>query len=85
MSNEFVAKRRKLRVTIDDVQYELAFPKVREIEEFQRTSQGVKEKDALGVLIGFLETLGLKAEAARSLEPDDLQEIVKILTGQKKS
>ncbi len=80
---EFKAKRRKLRITIDEKTHEVVFPKVSQLERFQEDS--LKEKDDLKGVLSFLESLGLPASAARELEPDDLAEVVRLLTGQKKS
>lgn len=81
---EFKAKRRKLNVTIEDKKFEVRFPLMGELDQYRQDI--VASKDGGGELLNqLLVGLGLPIEAQAQLEPGDLQEIVMLLTDQKKS
>lgn len=82
---EFKAKRRKLKVTVDEAQFEVRFPTLGELDEYRE-----KVKSASGDSVGLelqslLVALGLPADAQKTLEPMDFKELVEILTDQKKT
>jgi hypothetical protein len=82
---EFKAKRRTLSLIIDGVSHEVRFPKTKEQYELEGKLKAAGDGGAADVLFDFLGALGLAREAAMDLEAEDLLEIVKIITGQKKS
>jgi len=75
-------KRRVLEIEFGDEKFEVAFPTVRQVENFQ---VGAKGEDSLTPTIDFLAALGLPKDAAYELEPTMLTEIINVLAGQKKS
>jgi 6-phosphogluconate dehydrogenase (decarboxylating) len=80
---EFKAKRRTLKVIVDDVSHMVKFPSLGELDQYRKEikKEGADETDTL---FNFLETLGLKKEVALSLEAGDVTEIVNIISGEKK-
>lgn len=81
---EFKAQRRTLKVTIDEKVYNVKFPLSGQIEEWRENSKGKPGEEAEDSLKDLLAELGLPREAIKQLEIADYQEIVRILTNQKK-
>lgn len=81
---EFKAKRRKLKVTVDEKIFEVRFPKLGELDIYREQAKDSKS-DAGSTLSDFLESLGLPKDAQKELEVGDLSEIVNLLTDQKKT
>lgn len=79
---EFKAKRRTLTVNIDGDAHIVRFPLLGELREYREKLVG---NDGEKLLTEFLVGLGLSAEAQESLELSDLNEIVGLLTDQKKT
>jgi hypothetical protein len=80
---EFKAKRRKLKVTVDDQVFEVSFPKLGELSEYREKLETAESKGK--VLTNWLASLGFPEDAQNQLEAGDLTEIIEILTDQKKS
>ncbi len=79
---EFKAKRRKLKVTIDESVFEVKFPTLGELSEYRsKVKDSVENEEHLA---DFISSLGLPKDAQKTLEPSDLSEIVGLLTDQKK-
>ena len=81
---EFKAKRRKLKITVDEKVFEVRFPKLGELNQYKEKIKD-PSADIPKELELFLSELGLPAEAQLSLEIGDLGEIVGLLTDQKKT
>lgn len=80
---EFKAKRRKLKVTIDEMTFEVKFPTLGELSEYRAKVKDAPESEEH--LAEFMASLGLPKDAQKSLEPSDISEIVGLLTDQKKA
>jgi len=81
---EFKAKRRKLKITIDEKVFEVKFPTLGELHAY-RVELETKKDSAGELLEGLLSQLGLPKEAQAMLESPDLNEIISLLTDQKKT
>jgi hypothetical protein len=81
---EFKAKRRKLNIEIEGQKYEVSFPRLKDLHDYQENVQGKKDVDMTKMLGEFLSSLGLPLEAQQELEAPDLKEIVDLLSDQKK-
>lgn len=79
---DFVAKRRTLKITIDGAEHIVRFPLLGELKEYR---EKLKSGDNESLLSEFLTGLGLPQEAQAMLEMPDLNEIVGLLTDQKKT
>jgi hypothetical protein len=81
---DFVAKRRTLKITIDGTAHVVRFPLLGELREYRLK---LKEDNSDGevALSNFLASLGLPHEAQGLLEIADLNEVVTLLTDQKKT
>lgn len=82
---EFKAKRRKLKVTIEDVVYEVKFPTLGELNDYRKQLKLTAIDEQESLLASLLASLGLPQSAQDCLEPSDLKEIVDLLTDQKKT
>lgn len=79
---EFTAKRRTLKVKIEGTAHQVRFPLLGELKEYR---EKLKDGDGEKLLSEFLVNLGLPSEAQSQLELADLNEIVGLLTDQKKT
>ena len=79
---EFKAKRRTLTVNIEGTAHLVRFPLLGELKEYRENLTG---GDGEKLLTEFLIGLGLSAEAQGQLKLSDLNEIVGLLTDQKKT
>ena len=75
-------KRKVLNLKFDGQDFALKFPTVKQIKEL--TVKKEEESD-LDMTVRFLAELGLPQETTLDMEPDHIQEIFAVLTGQKKS
>lgn len=82
---EFKAKRRKLKVTVDDQIFEVRFPTLGELDEYREKVKGAPDESMGTQLQNLIAMLGLPADAQKTLEPMDFKELVDILTDQKKT
>jgi hypothetical protein len=80
---EFKAKRRKLKVTIDDKTYSVRFPHLGEMDEYRRSVKDKSEDEQQEALLELIASFGLPREAILELEVPDFKEIVHLLTDQK--
>lgn len=80
---EFKAKRRKMNITIEEDKFVVRFPLLGELDQYREDMKNPELAE--GLLGKFLEGLGLPIEAQKRLEPEDLNEIVMLLTDQKKA
>lgn len=81
---EFKAKRRTLRVNIDDTIHEVRFPRMGELDAYREKIEGKSDEEKGKALADFLADSGLPVQAQEQLEPADFKEIVQLLTDQKK-
>lgn len=81
---EFKAKRRTLKITMDEKVYQVRFPRLGELDAYRAKSKD-PSIDMNEALSDFLVDLGLPKEAQKELEIGDLGEIVNLLTDQKKT
>ncbi len=90
MEKEIVIKRVSFNLTIDGQKYKVNKPNMRMIRKFtaeQKELEKAENKDEalLDGSIKFLANLGLPEEVVEELDPEMLEEITKLVTGQKKS
>lgn len=77
---EFKPKKKKIKVILDDVSYEMRMPTVKEIKNI---SKEVGEDD-LDSTIQYFHRLGLPVEATESLDLDDFRDLSEMLFSVKK-
>jgi hypothetical protein len=75
-------KKRVLNLKFGGKDYSLSFPTVRQLKDLSVKKQDETELD---MTVRFLVELGLPEEVILDMEPDHVQEVVSVLTGQKKS
>lgn len=75
-------KRKVLNLKFEGQELVIKFPTVKQIKELS-----VKKEDEtdLEMTVRFLSELGLPEATTLDMEPDHIQEIISVLTGQKKS
>jgi len=76
-------KRSEFIFKMDDEQYRVKHPTVKELEVFQKKNSEKEEMDIEGV-VDFLEGLGLPKDVAYSMEPSHLNIVVDAISGNKK-
>ena len=77
---EFI--RRELKFKLDDVEYNLKFPSVKQISLYSKEYD--ESDDKFICVINFLANLGLKSEISEGMEMNHLTQIVEALTQEKK-
>ena len=88
MSNaqKIEVKRKVFCFTIDEKDYEVKPPTLRQVRELNQRIKAKKEdEDEIDFSVSFLDELGLPKEVGMDLQPEMLQFIVETVTGEKKS
>jgi len=75
-------KRKVLNLKFDGQELSLKFPTVRQIKELSVKKENESDLD---MTVRFLSELGLPEATTLDMEPSHIEEIVSVLTGQKKS
>lgn len=83
MTMEFRAKRRTLKVFVDDDTFEVKFPTQGQLTEYRKSLESEPGK-AETLLENFLAQFGLPVEAYKRLELPDAKQLIELLTDQKK-
>lgn len=82
---EFTAKRRVLKVTIEDKIYEVLFPTLRQITDYQVEATEDSSASNVGNLMSkLLETLGLPIDAQMAVDQEAISTIIGLLFDKKK-
>jgi hypothetical protein len=81
---EFVAKKKKVKVTIEGSASEMVVPSIGQLEVFYDQINKAEPKDAIGIYIKFLVSLGLDEKSCKELDFDSMIELVKFVTAPKK-
>ena len=89
MEKKFTIERVSFELTIDGKDYKVTKPNMKMLKGFTRKQKELEEnKDELAIVeesTKFLVDLGLPEEVCDELDPEMLEDITKIVTGQKKS
>lgn len=75
-------KRRVLKFSLDDVDYNLNYPTVKQVAEYSREYS--ESTDQIETVINFLDGLGLGREVCEGMEMPHLNQILEKLTEEKK-
>lgn len=81
---EFVSKKYKLKVTINDKVYEINSPTVGETEDLQAQREGKSFKEQGELTIKFIEKLGIPVEAQREIANTDYKDFIEFILDHKK-
>lgn len=81
---EFVAKRKKLKVSIDGVSYEMRCPTIGERDNFTEKLKDEKPEGVIKAYAEWYEGLGLPKSALYSLDADDFFELIEFISTPKK-
>lgn len=82
---EFIAKNKKMKVTIEGQSYEMRSPSVGESEELSENLEKLENgKGATKVYYAFFESLGLPAEAQKKMDSDDFMDFISFVLKPKK-
>jgi len=73
-------KRKEFAFKLDGEEYRVKNPSVRDIQAFQKESEGKKESEGLELTVGFLAGLGLPEEVSYGMEPGHLTQVVNSIT-----
>ena len=82
---EFVAKKKKLKVTIDEQSWEIGCPSIGQQEDLQEKIKQAAAENVLSVYVEFFGTLGLPVDALKSLDADEFYELTKFVFSPKKN
>ncbi len=75
-------KRRVLKFNLDDVDYKINYPNVRQVSQFSKEYD--ESVDKVDVVINFMDELGFDKEICEQMEMDHLNQILEKLTEAKK-
>lgn len=81
---EFIAKKKKVRVTIGDENAEMCFPSIGILEDFYESISKAEPRQAGKTYIDFLASLGLPETLSKKMDYDDLLDLIKFITVPKK-
>lgn len=76
---EFVAKKKKVKVTIEGVSYEMRYPSVDEKDAFDEKSKIAEPGETINNYKAFFATLGLPEEVSGKMDADDFIEFIGFL------
>lgn len=90
MEQEITIKRVSFGLTIDDKRYPVDKPNMKKLKSFTAKQKMIEKKpdheeELVDSSLEFLSSLGLPIEVVENLDPEMLEDITKIVTGQKKS
>lgn len=75
-------KRRVLKFSLDEVDYSINYPNVRQTAKF--SAEYEEAKDKIEIVINFLDDLGFDKKVCESMEMEHLNQILEKLTEVKK-
>lgn len=81
---EFVAKKKKLKLTVNGESFEFNAPTVLDQESLKEKLKEAKEIDAAEVYYSFFESLGLPKNASKSMDFDDFMDFIQFIFNPKK-
>lgn len=82
---EFVAKSKKIKVTINGTSYEMRCPTIQDNETLNKRLLEEKTENAFQVYIEFFESLDLPIEAIKQMDSDDFLEFITFILTPKKA
>lgn len=82
--HEFVAKRKKLRVTIEGESVEITAPSMAESEQLEEKLVGLKPAEVFKLYKEFFIQLGIPDNMLKQLDVDDYVELTKFIMAPKK-
>lgn len=82
---EFVAKKKKLKVTIDEQSWEIGCPSIGQQEELSEKIKQAAPENVLSIYVEFFGNLGLPVEALKSLDSDEFYDLTKFVFSPKKN
>lgn len=81
---EFVAKEKKIKVTVGGKSYEMSSPKVSDVQEINQKIKG-NETNSLDVYAEFFDKLGLPKEVCLSMDAEDFISFCEFVLAPKKT
>lgn len=82
---EFVAKTKKLKVTINGVSHEMRCPNIAENESLTIKLKESPAENALTVYKEFFSSLGLSSEVMEQMDSDDFLDFIQFVLAPKKN
>jgi uncharacterized protein YbbK (DUF523 family) len=73
---EFVAKKKKVKVSIEGVSYEMRYPSLDEKEAFDQKVAASEQKEFINTCKELFSSLGLPKEAAGKMDADDFVDFI---------
>jgi hypothetical protein len=80
-----LSARKKIKVWIGDVAYEINKPNNKELYDLHQKQKSVGEEGSVELMVELLETLGLPRDVFWQLDPGSSEQIVQALIPQKKT
>lgn len=81
---EFIAKKKRLKVTIDGQSWEIACPTIGQQDDLNERIKAASPEVVFKVYIEFFSKLGLPEEALKNLDTDEFFELTKFIFNPKK-
>lgn len=81
---EFVAKKKKLKITIEGESWDIGCPTIGQQEELNEKIKSAAPENVLSIYLDFFSTLGMPSEALKSLDADEFFELTKFVFSPKK-
>lgn len=81
---EFVAKKKKLKITIEGESWEIGSPSIGQQEELNEKIKSAAPENVLNIYLDFFSALGLPSKALRDLDADEFFELTKFVFSPKK-
>lgn len=82
---EFVAKKRKLKITIEGQTWEMNAPSIGEQQELDDKIKAAPPSDGLKIYLEFFEKKGIAQETLKGLDLDDFLDLTKFIFAPKKN
>ena len=82
---EFIAKKKKLKITIDGQSWEIACPSIGQQEEINEKIKSAPAENVFAVYSEFFSGLGLPMDAIKTLDTDEFLEMTKFIFSPKKN
>ena len=89
MEKEIKIQRVSFGITIDDVRYPVNKPNLKMLKDFTAKQKDLEKNgsdiDVIDSSVDFLNGLGLPKDVVENLDPQMIEEVTNVVTGQKKS
>lgn len=82
---EFIAKKRTLKITIDENTYQMGVPSIGDQEALDEKLATAPPRDAIKIYMDFYQSKGLPADALRSLDVDEFVAMTNFVFNPKKN